>query len=247
MSTPLAGKFQDHYAVLGIDPKADSDTIHRAYSALAAKYHPKNTSSGDKDKFAAVTLAYEVLADPAGRKMFDSIRTGGAEQEGPPQFRGEAFFNSISQEANRRFALLCVLYDRRQQRPFAPSLAMRQLEAMLTPGADELTLTIWFLKQRGLIKSDDKSSLQITVEGMEYLEKNLPAYSSVKPFLKLAEAVAEHKPAAAAPVAAAPPAPPPAPAPAPPAAATPPGLSHSITAGWKLNTPHRPSVLTKKS
>lgn len=244
MSTPLAGKFQDHYAVLGIDPKADSDTIHRAYSALAAKYHPKNTSSGDKEKFAAVTLAYEVLADPAARKTFDSIRTG-PEQEGPPRFRGEAFFESVSQEANRRFALLCVLYDRRQQRPFAPSLAMRQLEAMLTPGADELTLTIWFLKQRGLIKSDDKSSLQITVEGMEYLEKNLPAYSSVKPFLKLAEAVAEHKPAAAAPksAAAAPvvePPPPPEPVAAPP-------VSHSITAGWKLNTPHRPSVLTKKS
>lgn len=240
MSTPLAGKFQDHYVVLGVDPKADSDTIHKAYSALAAKYHPNNPSSGDKDKFAAVTLAYEVLADPAARKAFDSIRSG-PEPETAPRFSGEKFFESISQEANRRFALLCLLYDRRQQKPFSPSLAMRQIEAMLTPTTEELTFTIWYLKQRGYIKSDDKSSLQITVDGMDYLEKNMPSIATIQPFLKLAEATkAEPKPVQ--------PAVQPGPAAAPAPAHS--GAAHggqSITSGWKLTTPHRPSVLTKRS
>ncbi len=240
MSTPLAGKFQDHYAVLGIDPKSDSDTVHRAYSALAAKYHPNNLSSGNKEKFDAVTLAYEVLADPAARKAFDSVRTG-PEQEGPPRFRGEEFFESVSEETSRRFALLCVLYDRRQQRPFAPSLAVRQIEAILTPSAEELTLTIWFLKQRGLIRSDDKSSLQITVEGMEYLEKNLPPFAAIKPLLKLMDATAQPAAKPAAPPVAA------TPAPAEPPPLPRPVGTQSITAGWKLNTPHHSSASGKRN
>jgi hypothetical protein len=46
-------------------------------------------------------------------------------------------------------------------------------------------LALWYLKQRGLVISDDKSSLQITADGMEYLEANMLApevvYSQLKP------------------------------------------------------------------
>lgn len=34
-------KFQDQYAVLGVARKAGGEEIHRAYSALAAKHHPR--------------------------------------------------------------------------------------------------------------------------------------------------------------------------------------------------------------
>lgn len=34
-------KFQNHYAVLGVARKAGGEEIHRAYSALAAKHHPR--------------------------------------------------------------------------------------------------------------------------------------------------------------------------------------------------------------
>ncbi len=183
MSTPLAGKFQDHYAVLGITPKADSDAIHRAYSSLATKYHPNNKLSGDKEKFAAVTHAYEVLADPMARQAYDSLRRG-PEEEAAPQFSGAAFFDAIAHEARRRSTVLSVLYDRRRQKPQSPSLSMRQLENLLRMNSEELTFTVWYLKQRSLVRADDKSSLQITFEGMDYLEKHMPSLSDVSPFLK---------------------------------------------------------------
>ena len=183
MSTSVAGKFQDHYGVLGVEPNSDTEVIHRAYSALAARFHPDNRQTADKARFAAVTLAYEVLSDPEARKTFDAIRRG-PERESAPQFSGTKFFDAIGAEAARRMAILCVLYDRRQRKPFTPSLAVRQLEVMLTVSPEQMNFTLWYLKQRGLAKSDDTSSLLITVEGMDYLENNLPSIDAILPFLK---------------------------------------------------------------
>jgi curved DNA-binding protein CbpA len=185
MSATLAGKFQDHYLVLGVEPKSDSDGIRHAYHTLAVKFHPDNRHTGDEAKFAAITLAFEVLSDPESRRVFDTVR-GGPEQESAPRFSGQQFFDALASEAGRRAALMCVLYDRRRQKPSAPSLAVRQLDVLLNISPDDLTFTLWYLKQRGLVRSDDKSSLHITVEGMEFLEKNLPSLDAVLPFLKSA-------------------------------------------------------------
>jgi hypothetical protein len=83
---------------------------------------------------------------------------------------------------------------------------------------EELQLAVWYLKQRNLIVSDDKSSLMITVDGMDYVEKHLPSPQSI---LALLKAVEDPSPVEAS--VAAPPAPPVAtvPAPAPPVKAPP--------------------------
>jgi curved DNA-binding protein CbpA len=186
MSAPLAGRFQDHYEVLAVDPKADAETIHRAYNRLATKFHPSNKDFADKEKYDAVTLAFEVLSDPMSRRAFDSVRGGGRqEEESSNSFSGHRFFDAIGRETNRRAALLCVLYDRRQQSPFRPSLSMRQLDTLLSVTQEELNLSIWYLKKRGYVASDDKSSLLITVDGMDFLEKTLPTMDQVRPFLKV--------------------------------------------------------------
>jgi hypothetical protein len=57
---------------------------------------------------------------------------------------------------------------------------------MLTVSPEQMNFTLWYLKQRGLAKADDTSSLLITVEGMVYLENNLPSIDAVLPFLKTA-------------------------------------------------------------
>jgi len=195
MSAPLAGKFQDHYAVLAIDPKADSDTIQRAYAKLAQKYHANNSETGNAEMFEAVNLAYEVLCDPELRGIFDKVKGVGQDTSGP-KFSGVSFFDALGREALRRSAILCVLYDRRLTKPSAPSLSMRHLEIMVDASAEELASALWYLKQRGLAASDDKSSLQITVDGMDFLESKQPSPQTVMPFLKeaaLAAAPAQPK------------------------------------------------------
>jgi len=182
MSAPLAGKFQDHYALLGVDPKADSETIQQAYSKLAQKYNPKSPTA-DAEKFEAVNQAYEVLMDPSLRNAFDQVK-GVTREESIPKFSGAAFFEALGREAAMRLAILCVLHDRRRTNPSRPGLSMRHLENIVDATTDEVISSLWYLKQRGLAVSDDKSSLQITVDGMDFLETRKPTPEDVMPFIK---------------------------------------------------------------
>jgi len=181
MSAPLT-KFQDHYAILDVDPKSDSDTIQKAYAKLAQRYHPKS-DTGDPEKFEAVNLAYEVLSDPELRSGFDKLK-GVNQDQGAPRFTGLGFFDALGRESALRIALLCVLYDRRQTKPLTPSLSVRHLESILDTTPEELSSVLWYLKQRNMVKSDDKSSLHITVDGMDFLENKRPSPEEVMRFIK---------------------------------------------------------------
>jgi DnaJ domain len=209
MSAPLAGKFQDHYKVLEIDPKSGLEALQQAYGKLAQKYHPRNTQTGDQALFDAVNLAYEVLSDAGLRAEFDKLK-GGGEDKAEFKFSGLDFFAALGHETALRAALLCLLYDRRRLKPFTPGLSMRRVENMLETTAEGLNFALWYLKQRTLVTSDDKSNLLITVEGMDYLETNPPTPEMVMPLIKaatLADPIAERPggvPAPTAPTAAVP-------------------------------------------
>ena len=67
---------KDYYAVLGVSPGADAETIKTAYHRLAVQFHP-DKNPGDKDaeeRFKDVGEAYEVLSDPVKRGEYDSLR-----------------------------------------------------------------------------------------------------------------------------------------------------------------------------
>ncbi len=183
MSSSVSGKFQDHYSLLGVDPRADSETIQAAYSKLAEKYHPNNRDTGDENKFEAINLAYEVLSDPTLRAGFDKLK-GVDHESNKPQFSGVEFFHALEHGAVLRSAVLCILYDRRRIKSTRPSLSMRHLENMFQVTTEELNFALWYLKQRGLVINDDKSSLEISVDGMDYLERNHPSAEAVMPLLK---------------------------------------------------------------
>src|ERR1051326_6551239 len=141
MSAPLAGKFQDHYQVLDVDPKSNMESIQKAYGRLAQKYNPRNAETGDPEKFEAVNLAYEVLSDPTLRSGFDQVK-GGGENKAEPKFSGLEFFAALGHETALRAALLCVLYDRRRLRPFTPGLSPRNVENMLDTTPDGLSFAL---------------------------------------------------------------------------------------------------------
>jgi curved DNA-binding protein CbpA len=183
MSAPLAGKFQDHYQVLGVEVNAELETIQRIHSELARAYHPDNPNTADPQKLEAVNLAYEILSQPALRKEFDRVK-GVGEDSSAPKFGGLEFFDFLGRGTGLRSALLCVLYDRRRSKPTTPGLSMRNIENMIAARVEDVTFVLWYLKQRNLVSSDDKSNLQITVEGMDFLEKNQPAPEFVMPFLR---------------------------------------------------------------
>lgn len=201
MSSSAPGKFQDHYIVLGVETNADAETIQTAYSKLAQKFHSANSATGDPEKFAAVNMAYEVLSDPGLRASFDQVK-GVDHEAGNPKFTGTEFFQVLEQSAGLRSAVLCILYDRRRVKSFKPSLSMRLLEGMLTVNGEALNFALWYLKKRAFVTSDDKSSMEITVEGMDFLEHHRPEPETVLAFIKedaLLNPIVQEKPVAPAP------------------------------------------------
>jgi curved DNA-binding protein CbpA len=66
------------YAVLGISPDSDSDTIRKAFRRLARRYHPD--TGGDAHYMSAINKAWAELGDPDLRAAYD--RRMGIERPG---------------------------------------------------------------------------------------------------------------------------------------------------------------------
>lgn len=63
---------QDPYAILGVSRDAEADEIKKAYRRLARQLHPDvNPDPATQERFKEVSAAYEVLADPEKRRMYD--------------------------------------------------------------------------------------------------------------------------------------------------------------------------------
>src|SRR5829696_9007141 len=62
----------DHYKTLGVDRKASSEEIKKAYRKLARQYHPDtNKEPGAEERFKQISEAHDILSDAEKRKRYD--------------------------------------------------------------------------------------------------------------------------------------------------------------------------------
>ena len=61
---------KDYYNVLGVDRKASTDDIKKAFRKLAQKHHPDK--GGDEVRFKEITEAYAILSDERRRREYDT-------------------------------------------------------------------------------------------------------------------------------------------------------------------------------
>lgn len=62
----------DLYAILGVSPNADDESIRAAFRAAARRFHPdSNPNTGAGHQFASIAAAYEILGDDYRRAEYD--------------------------------------------------------------------------------------------------------------------------------------------------------------------------------
>jgi curved DNA-binding protein CbpA len=178
--------FVDYYEMLRVSPGAELESIQRVHRALAARYHPDNKETGNLERFLKVNEAYHVLSDPDKRKAFDSSYK--TKKENPmPVFLTKEFTEGVDGEMNRRIGLLCLLYTQRRINQILPALSVLEIEQVMFIPREHLQFTIWYPKSKRYIAQDDRSSLMITAEGIDFLETHLPEHKTMHKMLEAAE------------------------------------------------------------
>jgi curved DNA-binding protein len=68
-------EYKDYYKILGVDRKASSDEIRKAYRKLAKQYHPDYNPDNKQaeERFKEINEAYEVLNDTQKRSHYDRL------------------------------------------------------------------------------------------------------------------------------------------------------------------------------
>jgi curved DNA-binding protein CbpA len=181
-----ASKFVDFYELMQISPNAEHDTIVRVYRILAARFHPDNPHTGDAEKFQLLNKAYQVLSDPQRRADYNS-ELAVMRMQPIGVFGLKDFAVGIDGEANRRMGILCLLYNRRRTDPDKPGVSVLELEQTMTFPREHLLFTLWYLKERELVRQDGSSDFVITAAGVDWVEEHLPKNRVLYHLLKAAE------------------------------------------------------------
>lgn len=178
--------FVDYYELMQISHSAETATIQRVFRMLAARYHPDNPQSGDMDRFLLLNRAYQTLCDPARRAAYDAELQ--VHLSAPLGVFGlKEFTLGIDGESNRRMGVLCLLYHRRRTDPDHPGVSVLDLETMMNTAREHLMFTLWYLKEKDLIRQDQSSDFVITSIGADYVEERLPDHHVLYRLLKAAE------------------------------------------------------------
>ena len=162
----------DHYETLQISPNADPDTVTRVFRLLAQRYHPDHPDTGNDERFREILSAYAVLSDPEKRAQYD-VHHGAIRRE-RWRFASEAAptVGDYAAEQQARVVLLEILYARRRTEPHRPGLSLLDLSELMGQPLEHLEFTAWYLVQKKLTTRNDQSQLQITAEGVDYLEEH---------------------------------------------------------------------------
>jgi curved DNA-binding protein len=178
--------FVDYYEMLRVSPSAEIESIQRVHRALAARYHPDNLETGDLERFLLVNEAFKVLSDPEKRREFDANYK--SKKENPmPVFLTKEFTEGVDGEINRRMGLLCLLYTQRRTNSLQPALSVLEIEQLMFIPREHLIFTVWYLKAKRFIVQDDRSSLMITSDGIDFMETNLPEHKTMYKMLEAAD------------------------------------------------------------
>jgi curved DNA-binding protein CbpA len=161
----------DYYELLQISPNADPDTVTRVFRLLARRYHPDQPDTGNEDRFREILAAYAVLHDPEKRAHYDVNHMGLRKERWRFVADGAPDAGDFAAEQQVRLVVLEILYARRRAEPHKPGMSILDLAELMGQPFEHLEFSSWYLVQKKFVMRNDQSQLQITVDGVDYLEE----------------------------------------------------------------------------
>ena len=164
--------FVDFYEILESSPNAHQSTIDQLFVCQAKRFHPDVPLTGNKEKFAMITEAYQTLRDPQSRIEYDatyddnkrqaSLRISEATRE-----------PTIEVDANNRHQLLTLFYEKRRQNVAKPGMALGHLEDMVDYSSPVLEFHLWYCRAKDWLVREESGKLSITAAGIDKMEATM--------------------------------------------------------------------------
>jgi hypothetical protein len=187
-------RFVDFYDMLMISPSADRHMVEWATRLMLARYDPQKSKNPDPQKYQLVRDAYRTLADPARRAEYDAELanqreqtsqagpSADASQDGaedlvrlksgaPLTANGAISQQTFTELKRRRHAVASLLYKQMIGNPRDPGVGRTEIGRMIDLDVDELEVTLWFLREMGLVKATQAGAYTITAAGAVWIEE----------------------------------------------------------------------------
>ena len=175
--------FTDYYEILEISPNANQETIERIFRHHARRFHPDNQATGDVVRFNEIVEAHNTLRDPVKRAQYDiqhqnrfNIHRVLAGEVNDPR--------GIERDVDIQNKLLSVLYAKCRLNIDDPGFGDFELERMLDIPREHLEFHLWYLKEKGLIRTLPNGQIGITVDGVDRISNPEQAPKGVIKLLK---------------------------------------------------------------
>ena len=94
----------DHWAVLGLEPGADAESLKQAFRRQARRWHPdlNGNDPAAEERFKKINEAYEVLSDPRRRQAWEAGGSSHADHRDPFASGFPDFHDYVDQLFSRR-------------------------------------------------------------------------------------------------------------------------------------------------
>lgn len=106
----LSALADDYYKLLGVDKNADDKTIRKSFKKLSLEFHPDRGNQNTQDHYMKLSLAYEVLTNPAKREVYDKYGEEGITVGGLKYNVEEIYDNYFGQDYPGKFQWYNLMY-----------------------------------------------------------------------------------------------------------------------------------------
>ncbi len=162
----------DRYEVMQLSPNADEDTIQRVYRALALRYHPDSTHTGNPEMFLRLCQAYKILSNPESRAQYD-VRHRETKQLHWQIFDQAQGSLGAEGEQRKRQGILELLYRKTIHSPDRATMTVFDFEQLLGCPREHLEAALWYLRGKDYVRRGDNGQFLITVLGFDNVESHL--------------------------------------------------------------------------